>query len=113
MVGVRPTTLVGHPRTNHQSVMEHGVSDQPTSSDISNQSPKCYGIWACRRIPVLALKAKAGFREQVRGAGLPRPFDGRITQARVRQMSSADGFLLEACVPRRTVQSQEIPPSIQ
>src|SRR5712672_297585 len=24
MVGVRPTTLVGHPRTNHQSVMEHG-----------------------------------------------------------------------------------------
>src|SRR5882757_9456444 len=24
MVGVRPTTLVGHPRTDHQSVMEHG-----------------------------------------------------------------------------------------
>src|SRR4030088_3462602 len=24
MVRVRPTTLVGHPRTNHQSVMEHG-----------------------------------------------------------------------------------------
>src|SRR4051812_6738817 len=75
MVGVRPATLVGHPRTNHQSVMEHGVSDQPTSSDTSNQPPKCYGISACppRRIPVLALKAKAGLREQVRGVGVAAP----------------------------------------
>src|SRR4051812_29766759 len=51
MVGVRPATLVGHPRTNHQSVMEYGLSDQPTSSDTLEPTPKCYGIWGCPTSP--------------------------------------------------------------
>src|SRR6267154_1706506 len=82
MVGVRPTTLVGHLSglpggllfcliflafrylINHQSVLEHGWC--PTNypgRTLSNQPPKCYGTWGCptsppRRTPELALKAR-------------------------------------------------------
>ena len=33
MVRVRPTTLVGHPRTTTKVLWNRGASDQPTSSD--------------------------------------------------------------------------------
>src|SRR6266550_2977507 len=42
MVRVRPTTLVGHPRTNHQSVMEHG-----RVSSLASVSAETTFYWAC------------------------------------------------------------------
>src|SRR5712672_2389530 len=52
MVRVRPTTLVGHPRTNHQSVMEYGGPTSPP-----------------RRTALLALK------KSVRGDSVSLRFD--------------------------------------
>src|SRR3954463_246020 len=89
MVGVRPATLVGHLRTNHQSVMEHGVSDQPTSSDTLEPTTKVLWNMGVSTSPdtLLAPKAKAALRGGLvafcMGSRPPttRPFDRQIPEA--------------------------------